>query len=255
MHENGKSSFLPNLLCLTIQKKSWWPLLSFRFFGISKTLCHILIFRQIFWSHSTEKLREEPSNFSESFKFEVSKKFMRKNRIPRLSVENFLSQSAGNFRWGTLRYIRKVRLSKNFMTNRLKTLFSVEFFSRIPPLNFVGEPLCVSESLGHRKLFCSVGAAHFSVGFSGQPILKNLVGNPFSRTQYFGYRNFLCKRTENQVFLPNILCLTIPKKFVVTTSNFHIIGISKTFCHIMIFRQTFWSHSTEKLRQEPYDVS
>ena len=128
---------------------------------------------------------------------------------------------------------------KIFLTKRLKTLFSVEFFSRIPPLNFVGEPLCVSESLGHRKLFCSVGAAHFSVGFSGQPILKNLVGNPFNLTQYFGYRIFLCKRTENQVFLPNILCLTIPKKFVVTTSNFQIIWDLENFLSYHDFPSIF----------------
>ena len=146
---------------------------------------------------------------------------------------------AEKFLWGTLRYIRKVRLSKNFMTKRLITLFSVEFFPRTPPLNFVGEPLCVSESLGHRKLFCSVGAAHFSVGFSGLPILKNLVGNPFSLTQDFGYRNFLCMRTENQVFLPNILFLTIPKKFVVTTSKFQILWDLEKFWSYLDFPSIF----------------
>ena len=125
------------------------------------------------------------------------------------------------------------------MTKRFITLFSVEFFSRIPPLKFVGEPLCVSESLGHRKLFCSVGAAQFSVGFSGLPILKNLVGNPFSLTHYFGYRNFLCMRTENQVFLPNILCLTIPKEFVVTTSNFQNIWDLENFLSYHDFPPNF----------------
>ena len=94
------------------RKSSWWPLLSFRLFGISKTFCHIMIFRQIFWSHSTEKLREEPSNVSESFKCQVSKKFMQLNGMSRFSVEYFPSQSAEGFRCGTLRYIRKVRLSK-----------------------------------------------------------------------------------------------------------------------------------------------
>ena len=78
---------------------------------------------------------------------------MRKNRIPRLSVENFLSQSAGNFRWGTLRYIRKVRLSKKFMPKRVISLFSVDIMSRLLPIKFAGETLCVSEPLGHRKLY------------------------------------------------------------------------------------------------------
>ena len=87
-----------------------------------------MISRRIFLSHSTKKLREEPSNFSESFKYEVSKKFMRKNRISRLSVERFLAQSAEGFSCRTLRYIRKNRLSKNFMPERVISLFSVEFF-------------------------------------------------------------------------------------------------------------------------------
>ena len=61
----------------------------------------------------------------------------------------------------------------------------------------------------------------------GLPVLENFVGNPFvgNLTENFGYRNVLCMRTENHVFLPNLLCLTIPKKFVVTTSKFQIIWI------------------------------
>ena len=78
----------------------------------------------------------------------------------------FFCLGAEKFRWGTLRYVRKVRLSKNFMTEWLISLFSVEFFSRILPIKFVGEPLCVSESLGNRKRLCSVGGiSRFSVVF------------------------------------------------------------------------------------------
>ena len=106
-------------------------------------------------SQSTEKLREEPSNVSKSFKCEVMKKILKENGISRFSVENFLAQSAKKFRCGTLRYIRKVRLSKTFMPKRVISLFSVELFSRILPKNSVGI-LFVSESLGHRRLLCSV---------------------------------------------------------------------------------------------------
>ena len=107
-------------------------------------------------SHSTEKLREEPSNVSKSFKCEVTKKTLNENGISRFSVENFLAQSAEKFRCGTLRYIRKVRLPKNFMPKRVISLFSVEFFSRILPTKLGRESLFVSESLGHRRLLCSV---------------------------------------------------------------------------------------------------
>ena len=50
-------------------------------------------FPPIFLSHSIEKLREEPSKVSESFKCQVSKNVMQKNGIPQFSVEFFLSRS------------------------------------------------------------------------------------------------------------------------------------------------------------------
>ena len=92
---------------------------------------------------------------------------MQKNGMSRLSVEKFLSENAENFRWGTLRYIRKVRLSKNFMPKRVISLFSVEFMSRLLPikLKLAGEPLCDPGFLGHRKLLCSV------VGYRDSPLI------------------------------------------------------------------------------------
>ena len=134
-------------------------------FGISGTFLHITVFLRFFLSHSSEKLREEPSNVSDTFKSQVSKKLMQKYRKARLSVENFLSQSAEKFRWGTLRYIRKVRLSKNFMLKRVISLFSVEFMSRLLPIKLAGEPLCNPGFLGHRKLSCSVG------GYRDSPLI------------------------------------------------------------------------------------
>ena len=73
------------------EKKSWELLLSFRMFENSKTFFAYHSFPSIFLSHSTEKLREEPSNVSESFKCQLSKNFMHKNGISRVSVESFLS--------------------------------------------------------------------------------------------------------------------------------------------------------------------
>ena len=189
---------------------------------------HFTVFL-LFFVSQYEKLLEEPSNISESFESEVSKNFLNKNGIYLFSVGNFLAQSAKRFRCGTLRYMRKVRLSKNFMPLRLISLFSVEFFSRRLAMKFVGEPLCVSESLGHPKLLCSVGGIAIFRWFFGLPVLKNFLGNPFNLTGNFGNRNFLCMRTENHVFLPKFLCLTIPKKFVVTTSKFQMIWDLENF--------------------------
>ena len=157
MHENGESQSSFEFFCLTVRKnflgtfskiQNVWDLGNFfAYHG----------FPSIFLSHSIEKLREEPSNVSESFKCQVSKKPIQKNGISRLSVDNFLSQSAENFRWGTLLYMRKIRLSKKFMPKRVISLFSVEFMSRLLPIKLAGEPLCDPGSLGHRKLLCSVG--------------------------------------------------------------------------------------------------
>ena len=99
-----------------------------------------MIFRRFFLSDSTEKLREEPSNVSESFKCEVLNKILNKNGVSRFSVENFSARSVERFRCGTLRYITKGRLSKNFMPKRVITLFSVDFFSRIMPINSLRNP-------------------------------------------------------------------------------------------------------------------
>ena len=65
---------------------------------------------------------------------------MNKNGMSRFSVESFLSEGAEKFRWGTLRYTRKVRLSKNFMPKRLISLFSVELYSLMLPIISLGNP-------------------------------------------------------------------------------------------------------------------
>ena len=143
MHENGKSRSSFEIFCLTVRKK---------FLGTTSKIQNVSDlgnffvyhgFPSIFLSHISEKLREEPSNVSNSFKCQVSKKLMQKNGISRLSVEIFLTQSAEKFRWGTLRYIRKVRLSKNFMPKRVISLFSVEcFFTYTAHKVRWGNPLC-----------------------------------------------------------------------------------------------------------------
>ena len=143
MHENRKSRSSFEIFCLTVRRN---------FLGTTSKIQNVWDlgnffayhgFPSIFLSHSSEKLREEPSNVSDSVKCQVSKKLMQKNGISRLSVENFLSQSAEKFRWRTLRYIRKVRLSKNFSPKRVISLFSAEFFHEY----------CLKISVGNPSLF------------------------------------------------------------------------------------------------------
>ena len=207
-----------------------------------------MIFRRVFLSHSTKKFREEPSNVSEIFKSEVSRKILNKNGLSRFSVEHFSAQSAERFGCGTLRYSRKGRLSKNFMPKMVISLFSVSFFSRILPIKLGRESLFVSESLGHRRLLCSVaGYRESPLIFFGLTVLKNFVRNPFNRRETFGYRNFLCMKTENHVFLPKFLCLTKPKKFVVTTSKFQIIWDLEKFLSYHDFPSSFFVSQYQKI--------
>ena len=129
-----KLVFPPKFLCLTIPKKFVVTTSKFQIIWDLENSLSYHDFPSKFLSHNTEKLREEPSSVSEIFKREVTKKVMNKNGISQISVESFLSQSAEKFRWGTLRYIRKLRLSKNFMPKRVISLFSVEFMSRLMPI-------------------------------------------------------------------------------------------------------------------------
>ena len=69
-------------------------------------------FRQIFLSDGTEKLREEPSNVSESFKSEVSRKFLNKNGISRFSVEFFGSECRKISLWNTSVYQKSSAIEK-----------------------------------------------------------------------------------------------------------------------------------------------
>ena len=76
--------------------------------------------------------------------------------VSHFSVENFLSHSTKKFRWGTLRCIRKIRVSKEFMHQRgrgyqfspSKTVCHT--VSKI----FVGEHSGVSGNFGYRKTLC-----------------------------------------------------------------------------------------------------
>ena len=157
-------------------------------FGISETFLHITFLLRFFLSHSSEKLREEPSNVSETFKCQVLKKVMHKKGRSRFSVETFSSQGAEGFRWGTLRYTRKVRLLKNFMPKRLISLFSVELYSPVLPIEFVkGTPLCF-RIFATSSIFMLRGSiAIFRWFLFGLPVLKIFVGNPFNITASFVY--------------------------------------------------------------------
>ena len=80
---------------------------------------------------------------------------MQKRGVSRLFVQNFLSHGTEKFRWGTLRCIRKFRVSKNYMHQRRGVSRSPsKIFCQTVPKNFVGEHFGVSENFGYRKIIC-----------------------------------------------------------------------------------------------------
>ena len=93
MHENGKSRSSFEVFCLTVRKE---------FLGTTSKIQNVWdlgnffefhIFPSIFLSHSSEKLREEPSNVSDSFKSQVSKKtYVKERNIMTFSRKFFVSE-------------------------------------------------------------------------------------------------------------------------------------------------------------------
>ena len=164
---------------------------------------------------------------------------MQKNGISRLSVENFLSQSAGKFRWGTLRYIRKVRLSRNLMPKRVISFFSVEFLSRLLPINLAGNPSVIQDLWETEYCYAQYGGIAILRCFFGLPVLKHFLGITFNLTENFGYRIFLCMRTENHVLQSKIFVAQYAKIYWEPILSFRVLGISETFMHITVFLQFF----------------
>ena len=83
--------------------------------------------------------------------------FYAKEGVSRLFVQNFLSHSTEKFRWGILRWVRKFRVAKNFMLKKGISLKSVKTLCLTVPINFVGEPFCVSKEFWYRKFSSQVG--------------------------------------------------------------------------------------------------
>ena len=221
-------------------KNSWKPLLCFRIFGISKTFMHITVFLRFFCLTISKNFLRSHLMFQKVSNVRYRIKFMQLNDMSRFSVENFPSQGDERFRWGTLWYIRKVRLSKNFMPMRLISLFSVEIFPRILPIKFVGEPLCVTESLGHRKLLCSVGGSRdFQLIFLASQYWQIACVTPSTFQKISGIETFYAPERKITFFSRIFLSNSTQNFSWKPLHCFRIFEISKTFMHITVFLRFF----------------
>ena len=139
--------------------------------------------------------------------------------VSRLFDQNFLSHSTEKFRWGTLRCIRKFRVSKIFMyrSGGGASRFCWNFLShRTETKSFVKEPFCFPENFWYRKKF------------------KDETGH----ITFFG-RKFLVSQCR-KISWASLQCF---RKF----------GVSKNFMHNRGYHnflsKIFLSHSAEKLRK------
>ena len=101
----------------------------------------------------------------------------------------------------------------------------------------------------------SSGVSRFSFDFFDITLLRNFERNPFKLPEIFGYRIFLCMRTENHVLPSKFFVSQYAKNSWERLLRFKMVGISETFLHITVFLRFFLSHSNEKLREEPSNVS
>ena len=141
------------------------------------------------------------------------------------------------------------------MPRMVISLFSVEFFFTYTSYKSrQGIPLCF-RIVGISKTFVlSSGVSRFSIDFFDLTVLKNFVRNPFKLPEKFGYRIFLCMRTENDDRHWKILVSQYGKISWERLLRFKMFWISETFFAYHGFPSIFLSHSSEKLREEPSNV-
>ena len=85
----------------------------------------------------------------------------------------------------------------------------------------------------------SSGVSRFSFDSFGLTVLKNFVCNPFKRPEIFGFRIFLCMRTENHILHSKSFVSQYAKDSWEPPLFFRMFGISETFMHITVFLRFF----------------
>ena len=86
----------------------------------------------------------------------------------------------------------------------------------------------------------SSGVSRFSFDFFGLKVLENFVRNPFERSEIFGYRIFLCKRTENNVLHSKFFVSQYAKNSWERLLRFKMFEISETFLNFTFFVRFFY---------------
>ena len=92
----------------------------------------------------------------------------------------------------------------------------------------------------------SSGVSRFSFEFFGLTVLKNFVSNPFKLPEIFGYRIFLCMRTENHVLPSKFFVSQYAKNSWERLLRFKMFGSLETFLHVTVFLRFFFCLTVAK---------
>ena len=164
-------------------------------------------------SHSTEKFRRGTLLCFTKFRY---RKILRiRGGLLQFSAEFFSSHSAKSFRRGILQCFINFGYRKVLcIGGGIKVLSN--FFCLRGPKNFVGEPFCVSQNFGYRKM---LGVREGQVSRISVKFLLSHSAAKIRRGTLLCYlRKFPVakkftdkKRAEYQDFPSGIFCLTVPK--------------------------------------------
>ena len=146
--------------------------------------------------------------------------------VSRFSVENILSHSTENFRWGTLLCFRKFRYRKILCRKKGYHYFLLKFFGLTAEKLRRGTLLCSRKFLISQNFMDKIGGGGGGEGirFGGGgyhvspsrtfclTVPKNFVRKPFCVSKKFWYRKFSCIGGGGITILSNIFCLTGTKQ-------------------------------------------
>ena len=171
---------------------------------------------ETFLSHSAKKFRGHPFNVSENLRY---RKFLciREGGGFTFLRRKHLSHSTENFRWGTVRCFKKIRVSQNFVHNKGVSLNSVEnLLSHTADKIRRRTLLCFERSL-ESKIFKQKrgkiqGFVESFFYLTGQKKLRQ--GTILRFTNFLVVENFLWMRGGSYHDFPSKrFCLTVPKYF------------------------------------------
>ena len=174
--------------------------------------------RQFFFAQCRKSQQGNPSVLCFR-KLLVAKSFMdKKGGISRVSVENFLSDSAEKFRRETLQCVISFGYRKILCFRGLCNDFLSKNFCLTVPKHFVVEPFCaVFQKNSGSKIFIDKkgGISRVSVENFLSDSAEKFRSGTLQCVINFGYRKILCFKGLCNDFLSKKFCLIVPKHFVV----------------------------------------